>query len=65
MVLTLEPGIYLADRGFGVRVEDVVLVTQDGARILSDALPREAEAVEKWMTGSGAPSSVDSVRTPH
>lgn len=53
MVLTIEPGIYLPDRGFGVRIEDEVLVTETGARLLTDGLPRAAEEVEHWMaTGS-------------
>jgi Xaa-Pro dipeptidase len=38
MVFTIEPGIYLTDRG-GIRIEDDVVVTQDGLRSLSD-LPR-------------------------
>ena len=49
MVLTIEPGIYLPDRGFGVRIEDEVLVTETGARLLTDGLPRSAEEVERWM----------------
>jgi Xaa-Pro aminopeptidase len=43
MTFSVEPGIYLADR-FGVRIEDVVVVTEDGARRLNDA-PREPRAV--------------------
>lgn len=49
MVITLEPGIYLADRKFGVRIEDDVLVTETGAKFLSDGLPRDPDAIEKWM----------------
>jgi Xaa-Pro aminopeptidase len=50
MVLTVEPGIYLPDRGFGVRIEDEVLVTETGALLLTDGLPRTADEVERWMS---------------
>ncbi|MER6192225.1 aminopeptidase P family protein [Streptomyces cyaneofuscatus] len=56
--LTVEPGLYFqADdltvpeeyRGIGVRIEDDILVTEDGNRNLSDQLPRRADEVEAWM----------------
>ncbi|WP_310725764.1 aminopeptidase P family protein [Streptomyces sp. N2A] len=58
MVLTVEPGLYFqADdltvpeeyRGIGVRIEDDILVTEDGNRNLSAALPRRSDEVEAWM----------------
>lgn len=57
-VLTVEPGLYFQPhdltvpeeyRGIGVRIEDDILVTRDGSRNLSVALPRTAEDVEAWM----------------
>ncbi|MBL8159194.1 aminopeptidase P family protein [Candidatus Saccharibacteria bacterium] len=39
MVLTVEPGIYVPEREFGVRIENDILVTEDGHRNLSGALP--------------------------
>jgi Xaa-Pro aminopeptidase len=49
MVITLEPGIYLPEQKIGVRIEDDVLVTEAGAKFLSDGLPREADQIEAWM----------------
>jgi len=57
-VLTVEPGLYFQPndltvpeeyRGIGVRIEDDVLVTRDGSRNLSAALPREVDEIEAWM----------------
>lgn len=40
MVITIEPGIYIPKEGIGVRIEDDVLITKDGYKVLSDDLPR-------------------------
>ena len=59
-VLTVEPGLYLQPddlllpaelRGLGIRIEDDVLVTDDGCELLSGALPRSPEDIEAWMAG--------------
>ncbi len=49
MVITVEPGIYLPDRDIGVRIEDDVLVTRNGYRLLSRNIPRERKDVEAWV----------------
>ncbi|MBE7699511.1 aminopeptidase P family protein [Oerskovia sp. Sa1BUA8] len=58
MVFTIEPGLYFKSddltvpeeyRGIGIRIEDDVLITQDGNENLSAALPRRPEDIEAWM----------------
>jgi Xaa-Pro aminopeptidase len=49
MIVTLEPGVYLPEEGIGIRIEDVVLITGQGAKVLSDKLPREISDIEKAM----------------
>lgn len=58
MVLTVEPGIYIQPddlmfppeyRGIGVRIEDDVLVTKTGAKVLSKAIPSHPHEVEVWV----------------
>jgi Xaa-Pro aminopeptidase len=60
MVFTIEPGLYFQPedlavpeeyRGIGARCEDDILITADGPRNLSAALPRRAAAIEQWMAG--------------
>jgi Xaa-Pro aminopeptidase len=46
-VITIEPGVYLPDEGIGIRIEDMVLVTADGHKVLSSGLPSEPEEIEK------------------
>ncbi|TMA21725.1 MAG: aminopeptidase P family protein [Deltaproteobacteria bacterium] len=48
-VITVEPGVYLPERGFGVRIEDEVLVTESGYRLLTKGFPRKLEDVERWV----------------
>lgn len=57
MVLTIEPGIYIPSdakvpskyKGIGIRIEDDVLVTATGNKILSDKVPRTIKAIEALM----------------
>jgi Xaa-Pro aminopeptidase len=48
-IFTVEPGVYLPARGFGVRIEDEVLITDHGYRMLTSSIPRKLEEVEAWM----------------
>ena len=58
MVTTIEPGIYVSPdnkkvarkwRGIGIRIEDDVLVTRTGHRILSQGAPKTVEEIETFM----------------
>lgn len=57
MVITIEPGIYIPEENLGIRIEDDVLVTRDGCRILSRGLPRKAEEIERMMRESRSPET--------
>ena len=48
-VLTVEPGIYIPDEGFGVRLEDNIVVTEDGPVNLMEKIPIEADEIETIM----------------
>jgi Xaa-Pro aminopeptidase len=48
-VLTIEPGIYIPEENIGIRIEDIVVVTADGCKVLSAALPREIADIEKLV----------------
>ncbi|HEY4555345.1 MAG TPA: aminopeptidase P N-terminal domain-containing protein [Lysobacter sp.] len=58
MVFTIEPGLYISPddtsvdakwRGIGIRIEDDVLVTKDGHRVMTGALARSADEIEAFM----------------
>jgi Xaa-Pro aminopeptidase len=60
MIFTIEPGLYFMPgdlkaperfRGIGVRIEDDVLVTEDGCENLSAGLPRTVDEIEAWLAG--------------
>ena len=61
MVLTVEPGLYIAPdcedvdpiwRGIGIRIEDDVLVTEGGCEVLTAALPKTVADIEAFMADS-------------
>jgi Xaa-Pro aminopeptidase len=49
MVITIEPGIYIPEENIGVRIEDTVLVTETGARVMSAALPKDTDEIERAL----------------
>jgi len=54
MVVTMEPGIYIPEENLGVRIEDDVLVTETGYKLLSERLPRDPAEIEKIMAQAAA-----------
>ena len=59
MILTVEPGLYIHPddtlfpeefRGIGIRIEDDVIVTDTGCRVMSKALPSHPDEIEVWMS---------------
>ncbi|MFO7808862.1 aminopeptidase P N-terminal domain-containing protein [Guyparkeria sp.] len=65
MVMTVEPGLYVdpqADapaeyRGIGIRIEDDVLVTEDGFEVLTRGVPKQIDAIESLFAGRLDPVS--------
>ncbi len=49
MIFTCEPGIYLPEEGFGIRIENDILITDDGPVDLMANIPIEAEEIETLM----------------
>ena len=57
MVLTVEPGLYISSKydvpekykGIGIRIEDNILITENGNKNLTSAVPKEMDEIEKLM----------------
>lgn len=49
MVITVEPGLYIEEEGIGIRIENDVLITEDGIIDLSAGIPRTVEEIEAAM----------------
>lgn len=50
-VITIEPGIYIPEEQLGIRIEDNILITQDGCRILSEDIPKSIQDIESLLRG--------------
>lgn len=52
MVVTIEPGIYIPEENLGVRIEDDILITTSGYKLLSERLPRDPDEIERIMAAA-------------
>jgi Xaa-Pro aminopeptidase len=69
MVLTIEPGIYIAGgtravparfRDIGIRIEDDVVVTRDGCEVLTRRAPKDPDEIEEVMSSAGTQDAAGS-----
>ena len=49
MVITIEPGLYIAEEGIGIRIEDDIQITKDKAIVLSSDIIKEVKDIEAMM----------------
>ncbi len=49
MVLTVEPGLYIKEEGIGIRIEDIVLIEEGGAKNLTEDMEKEIDDIEQLM----------------
>ena len=49
MVITIEPGLYIEEEGIGIRIEDDILITEDGYINLSESIIKSVEDIEAFM----------------
>ncbi|MBU3134139.1 aminopeptidase P family protein [Clostridium gasigenes] len=49
MIYTVEPGIYIEEEGIGIRIEDDILITEDGRENLTVKMIKTVDEIEKFM----------------
>jgi Xaa-Pro aminopeptidase len=58
VVIAVEPGVYMPDKDLGIRIEDTVLVTDDGCEVLTKDAPKDIIEIEKLMSEKGIPEAI-------
>lgn len=52
MIYTVEPGIYIEEEGIGIRIEDDILITDNGYEVLTKEMIKTVEEIEEFMSNS-------------
>jgi len=64
MVFTIEPGLYEESTGIGIRIEDVVVITEEGCEVITAASPKSREAMEQLVGEEGILDTLADVELP-
>jgi len=51
MVMTIEPGLYIAEQGIGIRIEDDIVITENGCEVLTSGVPTAPDRIEALVQG--------------
>ena len=51
-VISNEPGVYIDEENIGIRIEDDLLITEDGCVVLSQDIIREPDEIEEYITNA-------------
>ena len=62
MVFTIEPGLYDPETNIGIRIEDVVVITEDGCEVITDLVPKSREDMERLVAEEGILDVLDAER---